>query len=134
MAKKIAYTAVFLDQTSKEMLQRWFEATTGQTLLGTPHAHHMTIKFKPSDAEIAALPLGQKAKLRVVGWAADDKVQAVVVEPEIPSQKAIPHITVATEGDTPPAYANELLARNVIPFEGTLVLEGLVGTYPPRPA
>ncbi len=131
MAKKIAYTGVFLDTPSQGALLRWFEQTTGRPLLEKTHAHHMTIQFKPSPEDIEMLPLGQTVKLRVVGWAADETAQAVVVEPEIPSKKAVPHITVSTDAGTSPAYSNDLLALGITLADGP-TLEGVVGTYPPR--
>lgn len=129
MAKKIAYTGVFLDEKNRAELLRWFEQTAGQPLLGKTHGSHMTIQIKPTDADLAALPLGQKATLRVVGWASDEKGRAVVVEPSVPSTKPIAHVTVATAADVPPVYSNDLLALGVTPADGP-VLEGVIGTFP----
>lgn len=131
MAKKIAYTGVFLNEQSHEALLRWFEQTAGRPLLGKIHGHHMTIQFKPSPEDLAALPAGQTVKVRVVAWAADELAQAVVVEPEVASKKAVPHITVATADGTSPAYSNDLLAFGATPVDGP-TLEGVVGTFPPR--
>ena len=103
------YTAVILDDPT-ELLRLW-EQETGIPLHPKKIAHHMTIKFKPSPEEVARLPIGKRVNLRVIGYAADDKGQAVAVVPQgVSSANEIPHVTVAVNG-TSPVYSNELLKR-----------------------
>jgi len=126
--KKPTYTGVFLDDSSKRALLAWFEKETGQPILKKVFAHHMTIKFKPSDEEVEQLPIGEPATLRVIGWAADEQGQAVLVQPSVPSSNKHPHITVATDG-TSPVYSNKLLAKGFTKVNGP-TLKGTVGAFP----
>lgn len=107
LRKPPVFVAVVLDTTSRNKLLAWWEETTGRDLLKKVYAHHMTIKFKPSTAEIDSLPMGERITLDVVGWADNGKVQAVAVK-GFKSANKIPHITMATNG-TPPKFANDLL-------------------------
>ena len=120
--EKALYTAIFLDDP--DSLKRWWVDTTGIPLLPKHYSHHMTIKFKPEAQEVVNLPIGKPVLLRIVGWAADAKGQAVEVESSVGSTNRIAHITVATDG-TSPVYSNTLLAEGVTPANG--VLEGSVG-------
>jgi hypothetical protein len=92
------------------------------------YAHHMTVEFNPSDEAIESLPLGQLVKLRVVGYAADEFGQAVVVEPiGVTSKNTIPHITISVNKKSP-VYSNELLGKG---YEPVLSFEiyGRVGLF-----
>ena len=85
------------------------------------YCHHMTVFFRPARAdyeETFGPHLGQKVALKVVGIAADEKGQAVVVEPleGIPSNRTA-HITVSCAEGTKPFYSNSLLESEVVPFE-----------------
>jgi hypothetical protein len=121
--EKALYTAVILDDPT-DLLTLW-EREVGVPLHPKKIAHHMTIKFKPSPEEVTKLPIGKRVNLRVIGYAADDKGQAVVVVPQgVSSTKEVPHVTVAVNG-TSPAYSNELLKRGWKPLSGTL--RGRVG-------
>jgi hypothetical protein len=113
LAANPTYTGVFLDESShKALLDWWGEHTDTPTLHGKVWAHHMTIKFKPTAEELEATPIGQKVKLRVIGWAADEKGQAVLVAPEgISSSNEHPHITISTAPGTSPVYSNSLLGK-----------------------
>jgi hypothetical protein len=72
----------------------------------------MTMKFRPSTEELEKTPIGQKAKLKVIGWASDEKGQAVLVAPEgVASANAHPHVTISTAPGTNPVYSNDLLAK-----------------------
>ena len=126
--KKVSYSAIFLDDASHRELLAWWVKATELPLLSQVHGHHMTIKFKPTPEEVAKLDLGQKVKVRVVGWAADEKGQAVLVYPEVESTKAHPHITVSTDGGSP-AYSNDLLAAGFTRVAGP-TLDGVVDTFP----
>lgn len=111
----VVYAGAFLPEESRAALLSAFPAKHPKVL-----AHHMTIAFKPTEDEIAGLPLGQLIKLRVVGHAADEYGQAVAVEPVgVVSKNAAPHITISVDKKSP-VYSNELLAKGyekVIPFE-----------------
>ena len=121
--EKAVYTAVILDDPN-ELLDWWAEET-GIPLHPRVFAHHMTIKFKPNPEEVTRLPIGAPVKLRIVGWAADDKGQTIVVEPQgISSTNRIPHVSVAMNGISP-VYSNELLSRGWNRASGTL--RGRVG-------
>lgn len=109
---KPTYTGVFLDESSQRRLLDWWMKHTNTQLLGTTHADHMTIKYEPTAEELKKTPLGQKIMMRVIGWAADEKGQAVMVQPKgLSSANAHPHITVATAPGTGGVYSNELLAK-----------------------
>jgi len=127
--KKVVYSAIFLDDASHRELLAWWVKATGTPLLPTHFGHHMTIKFKPSSEEVAKLDLGKKVRVRVVGWAGDEKGQAVLVDPEVESTNPKPHITVAVAPGVSPAYSNELLASGVTRISGP-TLEGVVDTFP----
>jgi hypothetical protein len=109
-SKTPTYTAVFLDDESKRKLLSWWKSENGD-LLPVTYADHMTIQFRPSEDEVAKLSLGEEATLHVVGWAADDRGQAILVRSEVPSSNQNPHITVATAKGTSPVYSNKLLAQ-----------------------
>ena len=121
------YTAVVLDDASHHKLLRWWESEIGP-LLAKPHAHHMTIQFKPSLAEAERLPLGEKARLLVVGYAQDAEAQAVLVRPSVPSKKKHPHITVATSPSGGSKHSDALLAQGHERLSGFggLTLTGVV--------
>lgn len=101
-------------------LLRWWSTNIGG-LLPQVYAHHMTIKFRPADSDLDALPIGALVGLRIVGFADDGHVQAVAVEPVgVHSTVPIPHVTVATDG-TPPVKSNELLARGYHEVDGPVI-------------
>jgi len=124
--KKALYTGAFLTGSGREMLRSWWLRHVKVPLHANQYMHHMTIKFKPSEEEVLALSLDSVVKLKIIGYAADEKGQAVLVTgPD--STNDNPHITVSTAnmvtpvdaGDemlgepktkkVSPAYSNELL-------------------------
>jgi hypothetical protein len=111
----VVYAAAFLPEESRATLLAAFPPKHPKVL-----AHHVTLAFKPSKAELEILPMGQLIKLRVVGYAADGFGQAVVVEPQgAISKNAIPHITISVDKKSP-VYSNEMLSKgheSIIPFE-----------------
>lgn len=118
--KKAIYSAAFLDEGSREDLYNWWKMHTKQDLLpNVPKHSHMTIKFKPSEEEVLALPIGESSeqKVTVIGLAYDEFGQAVQVKVNDDSfarqDDGIAHITISTAKDVPPVYSNELLARGV---------------------
>lgn len=106
------YTGVFLDGSSQNRLLEWWLKHTDTKPLGNIHADHMTIKYMPTAEEFKGTPLGQKIMMKIIGWAADEKGQAVLVQPKgIASANKHPHITVAVAPGVNAAYSNELLAK-----------------------
>lgn len=104
--KKCRYVAVFLDASSKAALAHAF-----------PFAHdkieneHVTLCLKPFPGmeKLLAKPV----QMKVIGYAEDDKGQAVVVDlPEgLMQDERIPHVTLSHQRDVGPAYSNKLLAK-----------------------
>jgi hypothetical protein len=110
------FVAVVLDDRSHKALLSWWERATGTKLLNKLYAHHMTIKFKPTQADMDKLTEGEDVTLQVIGWAEDGKVQAVAVK-GFKSANKIPHITVATDG-TAPRFSNDLLEKGYARVRG----------------
>ena len=108
------YVGIFLDSSEWRKLLQWFRKVSGEDILSDrPRAPHMTIKFNPGPRDIEDVRVGKKARMRVVGWAADEKGQAVEVVPMDgvrPSGK-IPHITIANSSGYRASYSNTLLER-----------------------
>jgi len=122
---KAMYTGVFLDDPNQ--LINWWKQNVGP-LHPKVKAHHMTIKFKPSEDEVKALSIGSPTSLKVVGYAQDDKGQAVLVKPQgVRSTNRHPHITVAVDGVSP-AYSNDLLKKGITKVSGP-TLKGRVGFF-----
>lgn len=117
---KVIYTAVFLTSESQKKLLEQFPAMHTKVF-----AHHSTIEFRPQYPDI---PLGEHYQLKVLGYVADEKAQAVIVE-NIYSKKKHPHITVSTRNDTPPVYVDEMIENcEIIPVDD-VVLDGVVGYF-----
>lgn len=129
---KPIYYGVFLDDDSRDQLKRWWVNTVGSPLLPEHYCHHMTVKFKPSPEEVESYQplIGSKVSVKVVGFAEDEKGQAVLVSPqEVQSANANPHITVSCAPGTAPVYSNTLLAGGVTPIDGP-VLTGVFDQHP----
>lgn len=114
--------AVLTPQSQKDLL-RAFPA-----LHGNKHAHHMTILVKPSGDKVKKL-VGREVKLRVVGYAEDDKGQAVVVKTALQTDPPIPHVTISTASGVGAKYSNELLEGGYQPVKGP-VLNAVIDTNP----
>lgn len=125
-ARPKPYAAIFLDPESQRRLVLWWKLVIGIPLLGDIKAHHMTIKFNPSQEELGAIPLGEQGSIRILGYAADEKGQAVLVQSSIRSYNQHPHITVAVAPGVSAAYSNELLAKGHVTSNGPK-LRGVVG-------
>lgn len=104
------YAGIFLSDESQAELLRWWAKVVGQPLLSEVHAHHVTLAYDPTQAQLEAIPFGSEGRVEVVGWAADEHGQAVLVRSVPASINAFPHVTVATDG-TPPVYSNLLLEQ-----------------------
>jgi hypothetical protein len=107
---KPVYTAIFLDEPSKDALLKAFPPIHPKVF-----GHHVTLAFKPGPELIKAFePLLEKVvEFEVVGEASDDKGQAVKVtlpEPyNAPSLGQLHHVTISCVSS--PVYSNELLKK-----------------------
>ena len=131
-AKKPAYYGVFLTPESHQKLLSWWNDAVGQPLLAKPFAHHMTIKFKPAEEDVAKFTpmIGKEIQLKVTGFAANEKGQAVKVEPQdIGSANANPHITISCAENVTPVYSNELLSVEFKSADGP-TLVGIFDAFP----
>lgn len=72
---RLLYVGVFLTPESREVLLSMVPAV--HPLL---RADHMTLVYKPSVPQLLQFPVGAEVELRVLGSAADSRVQAVFVE------------------------------------------------------
>jgi len=126
--KKALYTAAFLTPVGKEMLENWWGTVVQKELHSKHFMHHMTIKFKPSEEEVLALPIdGKIVKLKIIGYNEDDRGQAVMVA-GVASSNSIPHITVSTTEETSPVYSNELLGVGINEVDG-VELDARIGFF-----
>ena len=105
---KPIYTAIFLDEESKETLLKAFPPIHPKVF-----GHHVTLAFKPSPELVNAYApyLGHEVVFEVVGEAADAMGQAVKVTVPKPYGDLWPqvhHVTISCVGT--PVYSNQLLA------------------------
>jgi len=102
------YLSAKLTSMAKQRLLRDFPA-----LHGDVRADHMTVWYDPPEDILERLrPLvGKKVRLKVVGYAQDDRGQAVVVQTRLPIKNPIPHVTISVSSGTKAVYSNDLLAR-----------------------
>lgn len=119
------YTAIFLDESSKRRLLMWWRTAVRLPMLPVLFADHVTLRYKPSKAEIEKTPLGDHALVQVIGFASDEKGQAVLVRPSVASANRYPHVTVTTAKGVNPVYSNVLLAEGYTRKMGP-ILRGVV--------
>lgn len=104
----VVYSGVFLTPKSQWKLVSCYPPTRARV-----HAHHVTLRFAPSDEQILqGTPVGKKVSVTTVGGVAEDAhVQAVgVTLPEgLSSDNLCPHITLSTDQDHTPNLANTML-------------------------
>ena len=103
------YIGVFLTPSSRQQLLRDFPPVYENVF-----ADHVTLIFKPKEDDLRQYDLGSIVRLKVVGYAQDQKGTAVLIDlpPEIktsPGQK--PHITISTAQGIKPFYSNKLIAN-----------------------
>lgn len=124
--QKISYVGVFLDAKSKAKLVHEFPP-----IHPSEKAEHMTIAFRPKPGDDILDMVDTKVRLKVVGYAEDEKGQAVVVQPS-PSvgRDRTPHITISVASGVPPKYSNELISGPSLRRVSGPTLEGVVDTYP----
>ncbi len=106
------YLAAFIDDTTKENIKKWWMKETKKPFLDNQLVHHMTIKFKPTLEEIEEAPLGDEVELKIDGWAADEKGQAIAVS-GFRSSNEVPHITISTAEGVGAKYSNNLLGQGL---------------------
>lgn len=104
-----SYLAIVLSPQSKKELIDWWNKSVGIELLDRVIAHHVTLKYEPDETDLQNYDVGSQAQIKVTGYVANDKAQAVVVESETRSHNRNPHITVSVRRDIMPVYSNELL-------------------------
>jgi hypothetical protein len=109
--KPVLYLGLILDEASLSRLLAWWNTTVGEELLGKYTAHHVTIQFKPTVDQVAHADVGSRHSVRVVGWASDEKAQAVVVQGIEVAQGQTPHVTLAVAPGVPPAHSKELVQK-----------------------
>ena len=118
-AKKFLYVACVLDSGSQARLFTVAEELHQQAT-GTPIpadwrkiAHHMTVKFKPDQADLQNPMMGQPIQLLVEYAATDEFAMAVKVKPveQLQVQNKYPHITIAHSSAVSAVYSNDLLAK-----------------------
>lgn len=119
------YTAVVLDDSSRDKLLRWWRSEVGPLLI-QHRAHHMTLKMKPSQSEVDKLSIGKQVKLSVTGYVNSDKVQVVAVTASMRSAKGVPHVTVAIGSGGRSRDSDGLLARGIQDVKTRLDLTGTV--------
>lgn len=120
---KVVYTAVFLTKESRSLLLKEYSPKFHDI-----KADHMTIQFQPKPEDVKKLDLGQMVTLKVIGYAEDNKVQAVVVE-GFDSKNSIPHITISVAPGSKPVLSNQLLNKGYEKVNGP-ILHGIVSTFP----
>lgn len=121
------YLGVFLSPQEFHKLTEWWGHEIGHPLTGVvPKYPHVTVHYGPSWGEIQDAPLGRVVKLTVVGWAADDKGQAVVVTGIRALGK--PHVTLSFDPGLGPVYSNDLIAKGFVKTHGP-TLVGRFGVY-----
>jgi len=124
-ARGAPYAAIFLDEGSKRRLIQWWSSVVHTHLFPDVHADHVTLKFNPSKSEAERYQIGQSALVQVLGFAEDDKAQAVLVRPSVASSNRFPHVTVAIRHGVNAVHSNELLAKGYTRKAGP-ILRGVV--------
>jgi hypothetical protein len=128
--KSVVFAEAVLEKP--EILTNWLsEQENAPSLIGWDiKAHHMTIEFFGNKGTAENLKpykniIGKTFRVNIKGYVADDKAIAVVLDipSSLPSKNKHPHITVAVNKGTSPAYSNELIEKsNLIPARGSLEL------------
>jgi len=128
------YTGLFLSEEGLSQINAFLD---GFVLL--PHEVpdlHVTLKFRPSDVELQRdfQERGKEVTLRTVGWATHSKLQVVHVEILDDHLAGLcdnqfPHITVRTDGVTPPHYSNGLLEFSNFEKTEAIELSAILGDF-----
>lgn len=130
LSRLYIYTGVFLTEWDRNRLLNHFRPKHPVV-----YADHATLCFKPSieQVEIVKKENFPELFMEVVGYAEDDKAQAVSVafiwaklpDKGIEIKNEILHVTISCAEGVSPAYSNELL-KNVKPWPGIITM-GFIG-------
>ena len=122
----IVYSAVFLTSESRADLMAKIRPALANII-----AHHVTLKFKPTQTDIDMLEIGRVVEMTVIGVAASEDVQAVVVAlpADLICSNAYPHVTVSTAPYIASKYANSLLISRGYTLIDPFVIHGTVGVF-----
>jgi hypothetical protein len=114
------YCAMFLDSDSRHKLLAWWMKHVEVPLHLDVKIHHMTIKFEPQGMDCLFCDMDEQKTIKVIGWAADERGQAVLVDigDNLICYNDHPHVTMAVAEGTSAAYSNALLARGHTPIDG----------------
>jgi len=132
---KIIYAAIFLDKVEAEKAKNLMCRGTLDgpslkevALLEDLKCDHLTLAFKPTVDDLAALPIGDMATIRVLGRAHDAEIQALFCAVSLPCQNEYPHITIACVAGINAVQSNALLKHGHEPLVETR-LTGRVGVF-----
>jgi hypothetical protein len=114
----MSYVALVLDQESQIKLNNMF--VPGFVNFET-HCHHMTINMGGFEDGPAIGLENKKYELKVIAISQDDKVCAVMVETDAPSNNEIKHITIATNVDTNGRPKDSKNLKDWIPVDSFIV-------------
>jgi hypothetical protein len=120
---KVEYVAAFLKPDQQGKLMERFPPKFDNTFY-----HHVTIIHMSEAGGNLRVPenAGDEIELEVIGYAEDEKGQAVVVR-GIESSKAVPHITLSCAPGVRPFYSNTLLSKGYRELENPFYLTAVVG-------
>ena len=118
------WMAIFLDGRSKAALAKEYSFLHDKI-----KNDHVTLTYACSDPEEYKQLVGKTVSLKVVGHAADDKAQAVVVSGYDRLDGKTPHITLSHAPGVAPKYANDLLRKGWEKVDGP-VIKGVIDTFP----
>ena len=117
------YMAIFLDARSKAALAKEYSFLHDKI-----KNDHLTLTYLCKDEKLKQL-VGQRVSLKVIGHAADDKGQAVVVSGYDRLDGGVPHVTLSHSGSVGPKYSNDLLKKGWERVNGP-TLRGVIDSFP----
>ena len=120
---KPEYIGIFLTPESRAELLMKFPAKFNKV-----NADHVTLIFRPTMQEIGLYTIGEQVLIPVIGYAKDDKGQAILVDISNTKNKN-PHITISISDGTKAVYSNELLEKNIIEKVENFTLNGVIGIF-----
>ena len=129
---EVVYVAVFLTPMERARLIKRFGKTHPEL-----EAHHMTIWHQTADggnSGLEQLPLGKTFPLKILGYAENERVQAVVVKSPVnvrPRSGRVPHITLSIAVGASAKDSNALLANSssIVWESGLPTVEGKLGWW-----
>jgi hypothetical protein len=96
-----------------------------------PYAHHMTILFgKAKNPEVEAYikqNIGKNVELKAIKIGISDDAIAVQIESDVPSDNAIPHVTIATPVGGKPFKSN--MIRDWEPLDAPITLRAEINAF-----